>query len=198
VSITINRFIRSQLVCLLFTLPVFGQQGNLAPCQEVKQVTIATDSVKRKLLFDYIRQCSTNNSFNSDYDKGILHLYEFQDSKNRLCWILYPRIDDYYKDNPPTKFSDFDGDIVLVYEADSTGRAIENKGDIPAINRCLEQIIGDRVFTRPSIRTRWTSDVLPFINQKRNHGNSRISTGGGQAIKVRFNKDNTYSISRFG
>jgi hypothetical protein len=194
----ITLFFRSQLIWLILAVPVFGQQGNGAPCQAVKQISIATDSVKKKVLFDYIKQCSANNSFNSDYDKGILHLYEFTDSENQLCWIIFPRIDDLYKDNPPTRFADFYGDIVLVYDADSTGQVVKNEGNVSAINQCLAQIIGDRVFTRPSSRTRWTSDVLPFINRKRNEGNRRASTGGGQAIKVRFNTDNSYSISRFG
>lgn len=186
------------LFCILnFALatPTYAQVGNLPPCNGVMQVKIATDSLKEKILNKFISDCVNNNWFNRSYDKGIIHLYEYFDTKGNLCWYLSPLIDDRYKDNPPNRFSDFRGDIILVYDADSTGRVRMTAGDKDAKNHCLEQIIGDRVFTRPTQKTRWTSDVIPYINKNRSEGNRRIMTGGGGAIIVRFTKDGKYVIS---
>ncbi|MVM30745.1 hypothetical protein GO755_11940 [Spirosoma sp. HMF4905] len=184
-----------QLRVLLLSKVVFAQEGNPPPCTEVQQVKIDTNKVKRKVLIDFIHHPVQSNGFNSIYDKGIVHLYEFHNSQGQLCWYLSGLIDDSYKDNPPNRFADVSGDIVLIYEADSTGRPLKTTGDKVAKNRCLEQIIGDRVFTRPTIRTRWTSDVLPHINRKRNEGNHRNITGNGGSILVIFNKDGTYKIT---
>ncbi|MBN8823783.1 MULTISPECIES: hypothetical protein [unclassified Spirosoma] len=186
------------IISCLFLSNSYAQQGNPPPCTDVQQVTIATDSIKQKILFEFIQNCVKEQWFNTNYDKGIVHLYEFHNSENKLCWILSATIDDIYKNNPPLRFSDFRGDIILVYDADSTGRVVKTTADKAVLNRCLEQIIGDRVFTRPTTRRRWTSDVLPYINRKRNEGNRRFSTGGGGSTLVIFEKDGTYKLSRFG
>jgi len=180
------------------TVAAYAQEGNPPPCTEVKEVKIATDPIKRKALFSFIQSCIREHWFSSAYDKGIIHLYEYHNSQNELCWRLYPRIDDLYKDNPPNRFADFDGDIILIYDADSTGRVQKTVGDKASLNQCLEQIIGDRVFRRPITKKRWTSAVIPHINEKQREGNRRYVTGGVGEVIIRFNKDGSYTISHLG
>ncbi|WP_080059277.1 hypothetical protein [Spirosoma aerolatum] len=193
----LQQILKITFLMSFFSFWVYAQEGYPPPCNEIKEVKLATDPVKKKILFQYIQDCLHNQSFNTTYDKGIINLYEYKNSQNQLCWLLFAQIDDSYKDNPPTRFSDFQGEIILIYDADSTGRVLKTSGDKASLNRCLEQIIGDRVFIRPTIKTRWTSSVLPD-NEKRKEGNHRWVTGGGGAVIIRFNKDGSYKISPLG
>jgi hypothetical protein len=177
-----------RLSWLLLPLQGFAQEGYPPPCSTVEQVEIAPDSLKKRILFEFIRASISNKWFSSVYDKGIVHLHEYTNEEGENCWRLFPTIEDRYKDNPPTRFSDFGGDIILVYEADSVGHPLKTKGDIDSLNACLEQIIGDRVFTRPANRSRWTSDVLPIINRRRSEGNRRNITGNGGDVIIIFDK----------
>lgn len=185
-------------VLALVTVAAYAQEGNPPPCTEVKEIKVDTDSIKRKILFDFIQSSLREHWFSREYDKGIVHLCEYHNSQNQLCWLLYSRVDDLYKDNPPNRFADFDGDIILIYDADSTGRVIKTIGDRTSLNQCLEKIIGDRVFIRPATKKRWTSAVIPYVNKRRYEGNRRIMTGGGGSIIVTFNKDGSYTISHLG
>jgi hypothetical protein len=106
--------------------------------------------------------------------------------------LLSPCIDDRYKDNPPNRFATFNGDIILVFEADSMQRRKVASGDKMGINQCLEQIIGDRVYIRPATNTRWTDSVRPFTNEKMKEGRRRISAGNDGSVIIIFNGDGTF------
>jgi hypothetical protein len=163
--------------------------GISPPCDEVKQVKLDTDTSKRQILSDFIRACEQNEWKN---DKGIVLLREYQNEQGKYCWLLIPSIDDRYKDNPPARFASFNGDIILVFDADSTGNIKVAQGDKNALNQCLEQIIGDRVYIRPTIKTRWTDNVVPFTNRKMKVGARRISAGNGGSLIIIFNGDGSY------
>ncbi len=184
-----------QLLWLLFFYQSYAQQGNPPPCSNVQEIKLDTDPLRRRILADFLGACIRNKEFLPKYDKGIIHLYQYQNAHGEECWLLMPLIDDSYKDNPPTRFSDFNGDIILVYDADSVGHPYKTTGDIAARNRCLEQIIGDRVFTRPPKRTRWTSMVLPISNRRMNEGNRRNLTGNGGDVIIIFDKKGGYRKS---
>lgn len=167
----------------------YAQSTYPPPCTEVEQVDVATDTTKRRILHEFIRK---GEGFNVEYDKGIVYLIQYTNEEGKKCWDLYARIDDSYRDNPPAQFMDFKGDIVLVYQGNEKGRPIKAAKSADVLNDCLEKIIGDRVFTRPKTRERWTSDLLPVINRPRREGNRRAATGGGGQIAIIFNGDGTY------
>ena len=158
------------------------------PCQEI---TIATDSTKQSILRQFISSAEKNRFFVND--KGIVKLTRYQDANGLTRWYLVATIDDQYKDNPPTKFSDFDGDIVLVYDADSSGKELPTKGNAANINQCLEEKIGDRVYIRPRTKNRWTSHEYKTLSGKIiRQGQRRITTGNGGSLIIIFQKDGTY------
>jgi hypothetical protein len=185
---TIN-WIPLLLCSVLLSLNTFAQLGYPPPCNETKQVKLDTDPKRRQILFDFIQSCERNQWRN---DKGIVLLREYENEQGKLCWLLLPCIDDTYKDNPPNRFASFNGDIILVFDADSNRNIRPTVGDKSRLNQCLEQIIGDRVYIRPTIKTRWTDMVLPFTNRKMKRGASRISGGNGGSLIIVFNSDGSY------
>jgi hypothetical protein len=195
------KFIREPMLHVLMAvaLPLFvnAQEAPSSPCSAVQQVNIVNDKTKRRVMTEFLTESVRNNGFSTTYDKGIVHLNEYTNAQGELCWLLTPRIDDSYKDNPPESFSDFDGDIILVYKADSTGRVAKptDKSKTAAINQCLEQIIGDRVFTRPATRNRWTSWLMPVSNKKATEGTRRNITGNGGSVIIIFDKQGGYRKS---
>ncbi|WP_461112598.1 hypothetical protein [Spirosoma jeollabukense] len=167
-----------------------AQTGYPPPCTEVKQVKLDTDQTKRQILSEFVNRCVSNSSWKND--KGIVLLREYQNEQGKTCWLLLPSIDDSYKDNPPSRFASFNGDIILVFEADSNRNVKPAVGDKSRLNQCLEQIIGDRVYTRPTIKSRWTDNVMPITNRKMERGASRISGGNGGSLIIIFNADGSY------
>ena len=168
---------------------VFAQEGYPPPCNEAKLVNIAPDSIKQQILADYIRSCERGLWRK---DKGIVLLYEYQNEQQKPCWYLSSSIDDGYKANPPRRFMDFQGDIILIFEGRATGYDRYATTETSALIQCLEQIVGDRVYTRPTIRSRWTNQVLPTSNKKMTVGQRRISGGNGGDLIIIFNADGSY------
>lgn len=178
------------LLCsVLISLNTFAQLGYPPPCNEAKQVKLDTDPKKRQILSNYIQDCVRTQWKN---DKGIVLLREYQNEQGKSCWLLLPSIDDSYKDSPPDRFASFNGDIILIFDADSRQNIKPSIGNKDQLNRCLEQIIGDRVYTRPMIKTRWTDDVMLFTGRKKERGASRISAGNGGSLIIIFNPDGSY------
>lgn len=179
-------------LCLLYAAPSLesdAQSGSTLPCNEVERMTLDDDPVQRKILFDFIVSCENKEWKN---DKGIVMLTRYTDSNGKQCWWLVPSIDDRYKDNPPKKFATFNGDIILIFEADSLQRVKPVSGDMNRINTCLEKIIGDRVYSRPSTKTRWADGTRPFTTEKIKEGRRRLRAGNGGDVIIIFNGDGTY------
>jgi len=195
ISILLKNSIKISFLFMSFVIfhlnPVYGQgQGGYPPpCDEAKQVKLDTSPSKRKILGDFIRDCEKNGWKN---DKGIVLLREYQNEGGKVCWLLLSSIDDGYQDNPPDRFASFGGDIILVFDADSVGNIKPSVGDKQDLNQCLEQIIGDRVYTRPPIKSRWTDAVRPYTTEKMKEGARRIQAGNGDSLIIIFNVDGTY------
>jgi hypothetical protein len=51
----------------------YAQRGNPAPCNEIEQIDLDSDSIKRKILVDFVANCEQNEWKN---DKGIVLLTE--------------------------------------------------------------------------------------------------------------------------
>lgn len=167
-----------------------AQSGYPPPCNQVQLTKLDTDQTRRQILTDFIANCGRNHYWLND--KGIVLLRQYQNQDGKLCWLLLPSIDDSYKGNPPSRFASFNGDIILVFEATSSGLLKAPAGDQQALNQCLEQIIGDRVYTRPTIKSRWTDNVMPFTNEKMKSGARRIQGGNGGSLIIIFNSDGSY------
>ena len=167
-----------------------AQSGYPPPCNEVKQVKLDTAQTKRQILSDFISNCVRNRYWMND--KGIILIREYQNEEGKQCWLLSPSIDDGYKDNPPNRFATFNGDIVLIFDANSKGITKESTGNRNALNQCLDQIIGDRVYIRPSTKSRWADTVLPITNRKIKEGARRIWGGNGGSLIIIFNADGSY------
>lgn len=174
----------------LLTPSAYAQSGNPRPCNEVQQVRVDTALSQRLILTEFISSCVRNNYWRND--KGIVLLREYQNEEGKQCWLLLPGIDDGYKDNPPTRFATFNGDIILIFEATSKGMLKESTSNRSALNQCLYQIIGDRVYIRPTATSRWTDMVLPFTNRKMKEGTRRISGGNGGSLIIIFNADGSF------
>jgi hypothetical protein len=170
---------------VLMLLAATGKTSQAQPCQKVE---IATDPVKRAILEKFISDSRNTNYFIRD--KGIVELNVYTDKEGRDCWYLFPQIDDSYKDNPPIQYAVFGNDIILIYQANDSGVALPTKGDTAALNQCLEDIIGGRVYIRPK-KGIWVESI--GIDGKLKRSQVRIiTTGSSGDLTVIFNKDGTY------
>ncbi|MCF2506051.1 hypothetical protein L0663_21825 [Dyadobacter sp. CY107] len=169
----------------------YAQLKNTPPCKEVERVDLESDSVKRQILVDFIFYCEEKSWKN---DKGIVILTEYVNEDGKQCWLLAPSIDDHYKDNPPKKFGTLNGDIILIMEGDAIGmqKSRLDAKNTDKINECLDKIIGDRVYIRPAVKTRWADGIRPFTTEKITEGRHRWISGDGGSIIIIFNSDGTY------
>lgn len=187
-----KQLLHATLVYLLYSLAVSesaAQTADTLPCDEIERVDVESDSIKRKILLDYIVRCEQEAWRN---DKGIVMLIEYLNENNKQCWLLIPSIDDRYKDNPPRKFATLYGDIILIFDGDKNGNMRPASLDKDKLNVCLEQLVGDRVYIRPKIKTRWADGVRPFTTEKIKEGRRRIIAGNGGTLLIIFNGDGTY------
>ena len=186
--------------CLIFTIAMLSapdgtsQAGDTIPAAPCKQTKVVTDTIKGSIIRDFISSSIRDNYFINN--KGILVLKRYQNTEGDSVWSLTPMIDNSYQDNPPTKFSTFGGDIILVYEANQQGNVEQNSTPMP-FNACLEDVIGDRVYLRPSRKDRWINPVQ-FGNRTIKQGTQRASTGNGGQLIITFKKDGSYETFRPG
>ena len=191
-NIAMRRFCITILLILLyglFTLESHAQPGSALPCNEIERVDLENDPIKSKILVDYIHYCESKEWKN---DKGIVMLTEYTNEDGKYCWLLAPSIDDRYKDNPPKKFATFTGDIILIFEGDRMLNTKPVSGDKDRLNSCLEQLIGDRVYIRPTTKTRWADGFRPFTTERIKEGRRRIYGGNGGTLIIIFNGDGTF------
>ena len=186
-------FLVSFLVLMGSGLTPFQAVAQSIPAPPCKQVDLGIDTTKRRILNDFINECYKENSF--VYDKGIIHLYIYTDAKGLTNWMLSPHIDDWYKNNPTPTFAVYDSYIILVYAAGTNGNVSINPNPAP-VNKCLEDIIGDRVYLNPTRTDRWVPPYkIPGLDRIFTEGMRRSVTGGGGAIIVTFFKNGTYRIT---
>lgn len=170
------------------------------PCKEV--TVIGKDSVKRKVMKEAVNFFLYTNCFIND--RGIVNLFISKDDQGNEVWKMYSAIqDDHIMGRPPSPyFEDFDGDIVLVYDEayqirrnkmyeklDEGDKATQEK--VQAIRECIDQVIGNRVYQKPTRKDRWAK-MLITPTDTIIEGQSRSSTGTSCKRKVVFYKDGTY------
>ncbi|MDQ3536478.1 MAG: hypothetical protein M3421_12725 [Bacteroidota bacterium] len=169
-----------------------AQPADTIPASPCQQIDVITNRQQGKIITDFVSNSLSDNYFINN--KGIISLRRYRDANGDSVWILRPLIDNRYEDNPPTKFSTFGGDIILVYDADERGNEDQNPS-AKLYNACLEDVIGNRVYPRPTRKDRWINETI-FNGRKMNQGIQRGRTGNGGSVKVVFKKDGSYEISR--
>jgi hypothetical protein len=178
----------SSILTLLITLVSFDAQA-----QSCQRIEVATDSTRKHLLYQFIDECYRGRYFIED--KGIVSLTIYQNAEGQEIWSIHAMIDDRYKDNPPTTYSILGNNVILVYSADSLGRT--NKvlpQNIASINRCIGDVIANRVYQRPLVKER-SIEVLG-TNKEFIKLPVKTITGGNywNSKRVLFNTNGTYRI----
>ncbi len=86
--------------------------------------------------------------------KGIVMLTTYQDEQGRECWSYKARVDDRYLDNPPLQWTMIPNiTVILLYKGVDgmfggvDGREVKTNAS-PEQAKCLETLIGDRVYKR--------------------------------------------------
>jgi hypothetical protein len=149
------------------------------------------DSTKQAILRDFILESAQNHHFYNDM--GVVLMTIEKDEKERVKWNLWPTIDDSFMSNPPTKYFDFNGKLVLVWEGARLKSGSKHEYDNATVKACLWEKIGDRLYIKPPYRFRWTSQKPPAGSpQKRLEALRWSETGGGGGYTIIFNKDGTY------
>lgn len=157
--------------------------------QPCKRVDIATTPQQKMLIREYLQECRQKRYFFED--KGIVTLTIYQDAKGRTCWLLSAMIDDRYRANPlPEQYAFVAHDVFLVYKGDSTGRVLSMPTGTTERDKCLQEIIGSRVYERSTKKqfmyvqeANGQETKYPVTHQfNGNHWNEQI---------IRFNRDGT-------
>jgi hypothetical protein len=186
-------FLVSFLVLMGSVLTSFQAAAQSIPAPPCRQVDLKIDTTKRRILNNFISACNRENYFVQD--KGIIHLIIYTDAKGLTNWRLSPWIDDWYKYNPTPTFAVYDDYIILVYAADVNGRKQIAPEPAP-VNKCLEDIIGDRVYLSPTRKDRWVPPYKMLGSGRiSTEGRRRDVTGGGGEIHILFYKNGTYKIT---
>ena len=175
------------------TLPKYTGYTQSIPAPPCRQVDLSIDTTRKRILDNFISASDRERYFVND--KGIIHLTTYTDAKGLTNWKLSPQIDDWYKYNPTPTFAVYDDYIILVYPADVNGNELRTPETAP-VNKCLEDIIGDRVYLRPTRRDRWVPPYKePGLDRVFTQGRRVAVTGGGGEIHVLFYKNGTYKIT---
>jgi hypothetical protein len=160
-------------VSIFAMLRVNGQ-----PC---RQITI-TDTTQQRLLYNFITESVRHSYFVND--KGVVVITRFIHEQNkRPSWLIEAVIDDRYKDNPPVEWAIFNRDVILFYDTKSSQFDVLKHEATPELLRCLDEVIGDRLYIRPPKRDRWMD--VPGVNGKtRKVRANRIHTGNSNNSKI--------------
>jgi len=165
--------------------------GNNLPCQEAN---LKLTSAQETVLKDFLNECLGNGGYFVN-DKGVILLTVYTDSqsigdsKAITRWDISYSIDDWFMSNPPSKYFDYKGDLVLVWEHSNDKISGPDRSDISALKQCIWDKIGDRLYQQPPNRYRWSSRRTP--DGRSLEGMRRAKHGGG-GYHIIFYKDGTY------
>ncbi len=138
---------------LVLCLILFGYNLNFLKAQIRAPIEVILSKKEEKVIRDYINFAVSNKYFINGY--GILAINEYLNKDNDKAWLISFMIDDRYKDDPPLKWANYDNDIVLFYDRDYRGvgnRIQLSTDEKKQLLDSLDNIILDRVYTRPPVR----------------------------------------------
>lgn len=148
---------RSLLIAMLFLANI----TNFVYAQSVFPKEVILSKKEEKVIRDYLNFAVSNKYFINGY--GILAINEYQNKDNDKAWLISFMIDDRYKEDPPLKWANYDGDILVFYDRDyrGEGKRIEFSNDEKKqVLDSLDNIILDRVYIRPPYRKRFAKDWI--------------------------------------
>lgn len=172
----------------------FGQ--NVPLCQKID---IAKTAAEKRVLSEVIAEWKRERHFIADNNlhyKGVAFLTVGKNKDRLKRWSLTPWISDNYKGDPPTKYSEHDGTVILIYEEDEKGNLLSIGGDKEARNKYLSEIIGDRLFINPpptpDLHRKMTEVIIDGKKRMVEEKKNLLGNSGGQYWII-FNKDGTYT-----
>ena len=180
---------------LLLAGALAGLAGNsyAQACQQLASTALAADAARRQLLQQFISSCYQEHYFFQD--KGVVELLTYRDGQGRENWYLSALIDDRYRDAPPRTYTMLGNTIILVYQADSTGRKQPAPvQEAASLNECLATVIGPAVYQRPTIKERYV-EVLDAQGKPKK---VRVQTLSGGNLhherRILFLPDGTHKV----
>jgi len=127
------------------------------------------------------------------HEKGVVKLVIYKNKEGKDCWLLIPLIDDSYKDNPPEKYAEVGVDLISIYYGDVNENAlITDKKKHSKLNECLEEVIGDYLYIRPTLKRRTFEYLDEMTGNVRKTQKRIVENGNGGSLVIEFNKDGTY------
>jgi hypothetical protein len=113
---------------------------------------------QKRVLYEYEEESRVANLFPND--KGLIMLKISQNEKGEVVWNMTVEIDDRYKIAPPRKYSMMRDLLVLIWDerenATTPDSAVYNEK-----LRCLERIVGGRVYARNDSEDDISVDFTP-------------------------------------
>lgn len=94
---------------------------------------------------EYIVESTSKGIFEDN--KGIVMLTIYRDGAGQKIWDLTVQIDDRYKDAPPDQFTML-ADYMILITDNSIKKPLPDSLEALSRIKCIEEIIGSRVYTR--------------------------------------------------
>ncbi|MFN8353447.1 MAG: hypothetical protein U0Y10_03300 [Spirosomataceae bacterium] len=181
------------------SLFLFLLVSNIILAQDLKKVAI-TDSVEKKVLFDYIRSChEVLHPFKLGY--GVVSVVVFQDSLGLKNWSLSGYYDDRYEENLPLSYAYYQDHVIMFYYTDKNGRVITRKPTQEELERWRALVKG-WILYRPGVMDKWPqhNNMRRYEHTYKGEVQVRFPLEPiglhWNSIYVKFFKDGTYKITK--
>jgi hypothetical protein len=158
------------------------------PAQPCHKVDVVHTAAQKQALKQFIAECHQQGLIFQG--KGIIKMTVYQDAEGQPNWWLSAMEDDQYKDNPTLTYSKFAGELILVYQGDSTPQLT----DKAQVNSCLEAIINNRVKRRPEAQ--YVEEPGPNGTTRKTRVMTMKGGGLGNDTHFTFKPDGTYTALR--
>ena len=156
--------------------------SSVASAQTLEKIFISDTAQMAGFLREFIGDCIEADPMYRDKGVVEVRLRPSEEGKKRV--ELYQRLDDTFKNNPPTKYAHFMSKVILFYEFDAIGSPIENPLSPEKINFLLEEV-GDRVFIAQTKKDRWVEHYEADGTLK-SRNRVRIISAGGSPFAIVF------------
>jgi len=128
------------MISIIIAIWVWTGIGSELPCEFIE-----LPKSERRLLMEYIVESTTKSFFPND--KGLVMMTITQDSTGQKIWHLMIQIDDSYKDAPSDQYTMLRDYMILITDERIKKPLPDSLGSLNRI-KCLEEIIGSRVYRR--------------------------------------------------
>jgi hypothetical protein len=162
----------------------------LSFAQVCRAVKIDSDSTKRALLSEYIKDCYKKSYLSKG--KGIVSLTVYKDDEGLTRWYLTAMTDDRYRVLPPEQYALFNNEVFLIYEGAKTGLPSPIVVDAQARNKCIGEVVDNRL-TKYLNEPRYTSVIDEKGESKKVRIRHDITGDKDNGLIIIFKKDGSFS-----